>query len=211
MTHILPPLNALRAFEAAARHLSFKRAAQELHVTPAAISHQVRGLEERLGIVLFKRLHSGLVLTSAGRAYLEPVRQAFSGLASATAKLNPEGMTALVHVGIHPAFKFSLIQAPLAAFRDRELGIAIRITQPAGMYELLEGKVDLIVERGIANHQGYRCDPLSSYRDPANIGWFLIGPLGTADCPEVRLLRSWILERGSVVPLRLKSGGRARR
>jgi LysR family transcriptional regulator, glycine cleavage system transcriptional activator len=159
--------------------------------------------------VLFERLHSGLVLTSAGRAYLEPVRQAFSGLAGATAKLKPAGMTALVHVGIHPAFKLSLVRAPLAAFRERELGIAVRITQPAGMHELLEGKVDLVVERGIASHPGYRCDPLSGYRDPANLGWFLIGASGTADCREIRLLRSWILQRGSVVPLRLKSAFRS--
>src|SRR5437879_9730233 len=70
MTYILPPLNALRAFEAAARHLSFKLAAHELHVTPAAVGQQVKALEARLGVRLFERLHKQLVLTEAGQAYL---------------------------------------------------------------------------------------------------------------------------------------------
>jgi DNA-binding transcriptional LysR family regulator len=70
MTYLLPPLNALRAFEAAARHLSFKQAAHELHVTAGAISQQVRLLEERLGVQLFERLTRQVVLTPAGEAYL---------------------------------------------------------------------------------------------------------------------------------------------
>src|ERR687883_495078 len=70
MTYILPPLNALRAFEAAARHLSFKLAAHELHVTPAAVGQQVKALEARLGVRLFERLHKQLILTEAGQAYL---------------------------------------------------------------------------------------------------------------------------------------------
>ena len=70
MTYILPPLNALRAFEAAARHLSFKLAAHELHVTPAAVGQQVKALEERLGVRLFERLHKQLILTPAGLIFL---------------------------------------------------------------------------------------------------------------------------------------------
>jgi DNA-binding transcriptional LysR family regulator len=73
MTYILPPLNALRAFEAAARHLSFKLAAHELHVTPAAVGQQVKALEARLGVRLFERLHKQLVLTEAGQAYLPEI------------------------------------------------------------------------------------------------------------------------------------------
>jgi DNA-binding transcriptional LysR family regulator len=67
MTYLLPPLNPLRAFEAAARHLSFKLAAHELHVTPGAISQQVKTLEDRLGLPLFDRLHKQLVLTPRRR------------------------------------------------------------------------------------------------------------------------------------------------
>jgi LysR family glycine cleavage system transcriptional activator len=64
----LPPLNALRVFEAAARHLSFKEAAQELHITQAAVSHQVKSLEEYLGVQLFRRSARGVSLTDAARA-----------------------------------------------------------------------------------------------------------------------------------------------
>ena len=62
----LPPLNALRAFEAAARHLSFTKAGAELHVTPAAVSHQVKALEAQVGVSLFRRLNNGIALTEAG-------------------------------------------------------------------------------------------------------------------------------------------------
>src|SRR5689334_18272602 len=87
MTYALPPLNALRAFEAAARHLSFKLAAHELHVTPAAIGQQVKALEARLGVQLFERLHKQLILTAAGHAYLPGISEGFRRIANATEKL----------------------------------------------------------------------------------------------------------------------------
>ena len=73
----LPPLNALRAFEAAARHLSFNAAAEELSVTPAAISHQIKALEADLGVKLFKRLNRAVRLTDAGQACLPGLRDGF--------------------------------------------------------------------------------------------------------------------------------------
>ena len=87
MSRRLPPLNALRAFEAAARHLSFTRAAEELHVTQTAISHQIKALEERLGVQLFRRLPRGLLLTEEAQRYLPPVRAAFDQIAAATDRL----------------------------------------------------------------------------------------------------------------------------
>ncbi len=80
----LPPLNALRAFEAAARHLSMKEAAAELAVTPGAVSQLVRGLEERLGTPLFRRGNRSLVLTEAGQSYFAPIRHAFRQIGEAT-------------------------------------------------------------------------------------------------------------------------------
>jgi LysR family glycine cleavage system transcriptional activator len=85
--HRLPPLVALRAFEAAARHLSFTRAAQELGVTHGAISHQVRGLEEYLGFALFRRLPRRLVLTAAGEALFTKVCTAFDLLEMTTVQV----------------------------------------------------------------------------------------------------------------------------
>src|SRR5712692_4571449 len=84
MTSPLPSLNGLRAFEAAARHLSFTNAAAELNVTQTAISHQIRRLEEELGLPLFIRQSRSLVLTPAARDYLPRVRTAFQDLRQAT-------------------------------------------------------------------------------------------------------------------------------
>src|SRR5258707_6671471 len=100
MTYLLPPLNAVRAFEAAARHLSFKQAAHELHVTAGAVSQQDRLLEEPLGVRLFERLTRAVMLTSGGETY--PIRgsQAFCWLADATSQLRPVGVTSLLHIGV---------------------------------------------------------------------------------------------------------------
>ena len=87
MKRRLPSLNALRAFEAAARHLSFTRAAEELFVTQAAVSHQVKALEEHLGRKLFRRLNRALLLTDDGQAYLPAVSRAFALLNEATRDL----------------------------------------------------------------------------------------------------------------------------
>src|SRR5262247_3361766 len=83
----LPPLNALKAFEAAARHESFTRAAEELFVTQGAVSHQVKALEEELGVKLFTRERQRLVITQAGRDYLTILRDAFDRIALGTERL----------------------------------------------------------------------------------------------------------------------------
>src|SRR5215475_4811885 len=83
MPRDLPPLNALRAFEAAARHLSFTKAAEELHVTQAAISHQIKALEENVGIALFERRNKAVLLTEAGQLCLPGLREGFDRLAEA--------------------------------------------------------------------------------------------------------------------------------
>src|SRR5262249_60241043 len=101
MPSLLPPLNPLRAFEAAARHLSFKLAAHELHVTPGAVGQQVKALEERLGVPLFERLHKQLVLTSAGQEYVTALQKAFYRIADATERLKPQGVAAVLCGGVY--------------------------------------------------------------------------------------------------------------
>jgi len=86
----LPPLNALRAFEAIARHMSFARAAEELHVTPAALSHQIRGLEEQLGLSLFTRRTRSIELTEAGRTLYPGLHAGFESVRGAVARLDHE-------------------------------------------------------------------------------------------------------------------------
>src|SRR3979411_547185 len=113
MTYILPPLNALRAFEAAARHLSFTLAPHALPVTPAAVGQQVKALEARLGVRLFERLHKQLILTAAGQAYLPEISDGFRRIADAPARLKPAGAVAL-RLGVHGSF--DLGRLPLARF-----------------------------------------------------------------------------------------------
>ena len=193
MTYLLPPLNALRAFEAAARHLSFKQAGHELHVTAGAVSQQVRLLEE-LGVQLFERLTRQVILTPAGEAYLTPIRNAFGRIAETTAGLRPEGITNLLHIGVHGGIDIDDLRTRLAQFRRAQPQVAARISQPAGLHELLEGKVDVLIEGCSRHHPGYRCDPLEH--------GVLIAPLGTADCPEVETLRFCLLapSQPSTVP-----------
>lgn len=191
MTYLLPPLNALRAFEAAARHLSFKQAAHELHVTAGAVSQQVRMLEERLGVQLFERLTRRVALTPIGEAYLAPIREAFGQVAEATANLKPQGATGLLHVGLHGRVGMDDLRRRLARFRRHQPQVTVRIAQPAGLHELLEGKVDVLIETRPTRCPGYRCDPVET--------GFLIAPIGTADCLEVESLRACLLGAGRLV------------
>jgi LysR family glycine cleavage system transcriptional activator len=187
MTYSLPPLNALRAFEAAARHLSFKLAAHELHVTPAAVGQQVKALEERLGVRLFERLHKQLILTPAGLIFLPEISEGFRRIADATVQLKPTGTAALLQLGLHASF--DLRRLALAEFRATHAGIGLRVLQPAGLHELIEGKVDLLIGRGLGHHPGYRCDRLN---EGTGLGDWLIAPAGTADCPEIASFRDWL-------------------
>jgi LysR family transcriptional regulator, glycine cleavage system transcriptional activator len=186
MTYILPPLNALRAFEAAARHLSFKLAAHELHVTPAAVGQQVKALEARLGVRLFERLHKQLILTAAGQAFLPEISAGFSRIAEATARLKPTGAV-LLQLGVHGSFDLRRLE--LAEFRAAHAEIGLQVLQPAGLHELIEGKVDLLIVRGLGHHPGYRCDRLNEGSGP---GDWLMAPAGTADCPEIASFRDWL-------------------
>jgi LysR family transcriptional regulator, glycine cleavage system transcriptional activator len=186
MTYALPPLNALRAFEAAARHLSFKLAAHELHVTPAAVGQQVKALEARLGVQLFERLHKQLILTAAGQAYLPGVSEGFRHIAEATSQLKPEGAV-LLQLGVHGSFDLRRLE--LEAFRGTHAEIGLRVLQPAGLHELVEGKVDLLIARGLGHHPGYRCDRVDA---GSGLGDWLVAPEGTADCPEIVSFRAWL-------------------
>ncbi len=100
----LPPLEALRAFEAAARHLSFTAAAEELNVTQGAVSHRIRNLENRLGVNLFKRAHRQITLTEQGKAFQVEVVMAFAHLASAVRRLKETEKTGELTISVMPSF-----------------------------------------------------------------------------------------------------------
>src|SRR3954466_16165821 len=103
MPERLPPLNALRVFEAAARHLSFKEAAAELSITQAAVSHQIKSLEEYLGVQLFKRAARGVQLTEAARACLPRLREGFDSLAAAVEMIRERAAEADLLITAPPA------------------------------------------------------------------------------------------------------------
>ncbi len=125
---MLPSLNGLRAFEAAARHLSFTRAADELHVTQTAISHQIRRLEEQLGKRLFVRSSRTLHLTRDAEDYLPAVRAAFEDLRRATVRLQRPNREGLLTVSTTASLATKWLVTRVASFQDAHPGIEVRIT-----------------------------------------------------------------------------------
>ena len=120
MSRRLPPLNALKAFEAAARHLSFTRAAEELFVTQAAISHQIKGLEEFLGIKLFRRRNRTLLLTEEGQSYFLDIKDIFSAIVDATDKLVARSAKGSLTVTLQPSFAIQWLVPRLVRFGERQ-------------------------------------------------------------------------------------------
>lgn len=154
------PLNALRAFEAAARHLSFKRAAEELNVTPAAIGHQVKGLEEILGVQLFRRLNRGLVLSGAGQSCLEDLREGFSRLARAVDTLQAHGHDQVLTITVAPSFAAKWLIPRLHRFRARYPDISVRLDTDFAEIDLVRSDIDLALRFGSGDYPGLCADRL---------------------------------------------------
>ena len=160
MRRRLPPLNALRAFEAAARHLSFTRAARELNVTQAAISHQVKALEERLGLCLFRRLNRALLLTDAGQAYLPDLRDAFDRIDAATRRLRAADDSGPLTVSVLPSFAAKWLVPRLGRFRAVAPDIDVRIAPSNHLTDLDGEGVDIAIRYGGGAWPGVRAEPL---------------------------------------------------
>jgi len=148
MARRLPPLNALRAFEAAARHLSFTRAAGELNVTQAAISHQVKALEDWLGLSLFRRLNRALRLTEEGQAYLPPVRDALDKLDEATRRLRGGEASRTLTVSTLDSFAAGWLVPRLRRFRTEFPEIDVRVTAAAHLVDFSREDVDMAIRYG---------------------------------------------------------------
>jgi LysR family glycine cleavage system transcriptional activator len=156
----LPPLNALRAFEAAARHLSFTRAAGELHVTQAAVSHQIKALEDHLGTRLFRRLNRGLRLTESGQAYLPPVAKALDVLHEATRDVAEGQAAGPLTVSVLPSFAAGWLVPRLGRFRQRCPDIDLRIDPVPHLADFARGDVDVAIRYGRGRYPGLRADRL---------------------------------------------------
>ncbi len=160
MKRRLPSLNGLRAFEAAARHQSFTRAADELSVTQTAISHQIKRLEEQLGQRLFIRRNRRLLLTEAAQELLPAVRTAFDGLNAAVEQLSRSDRSGSLTVSTVISFTTKWLVPRLAGFQAAYPEIDVRITASADLVDFSRDDVDMAIRYGHGDWPGLRVDRL---------------------------------------------------
>lgn len=161
MPRRLPSLNAVRAFEAAARHESFTQAAQELCVTQGAVSHQVKALEAELGIKLFNRERQRLVITEAGRQYLAVVRDALDRIALGTERLQQRQNSGVLTVSTSPDFAAKWLVHRIGRFSAAYPDIDLRISASLHHVDFAREDVDLAVRHGDGNWSGLEAVRLS--------------------------------------------------
>jgi LysR family glycine cleavage system transcriptional activator len=161
MSRELPPLNALRAFEAAGRHLSFTRAAQELHVTPAAVSHQIKSLEHYLHVRLFRRRAEGLRLTEAGARALPGVTAGFDQLARAVEGLRAAEAQRPLAVSAAPSFAAKWLVSRVEGFRHLHGG-EIRLDATERLADLRQDDFDIGIRYGSGEYPGLHVERVTA-------------------------------------------------
>jgi LysR family glycine cleavage system transcriptional activator len=196
----LPPLNALRAFEAAARHRSFALAAAELHVTPAAVSHQVRTLEEQLEVRLFRRLPRGVVLTEAGRAMLPELAKGLDHFARAVRGAVAGETAGELRLTVIPSFAQLWLMPRLGRFLAAYPEIEITILGSSELVDLTRADVDLGIRYGTGRYPGLWSRLLFTEEAfPVCAPSLLDGPPAlrrVEDLRRHRLLHDWNLTSG---------------
>lgn len=160
MPRRLPPLNALRAFEAAGRHRSFTGAAEELNVTHAAISRHIRGLEQRLGVQLFSVAARGVELTDAGGRYLQLVTPAFDQIALATEELTA-ARDGVVSISCEPTFAVKWLMPHLGDFKEKHPEIDLKIDATPRLADLERHECDVAIRFFSGEKAGFECDVIS--------------------------------------------------
>ena len=161
MPRRLPALNALKAFEAAARHESFTRAAEELCVTQGAVSHQVKALEAEIGVKLFSRQNQRLIITDAGRAYLNILRDAFDRIAIGTERLLQRQSAGALTVSTSPDFAAKWLVHRLGRFAEMHPTIDLRVSAALHHVDFAREDVDIAVRHGDGNWPGLEVARLS--------------------------------------------------
>lgn len=150
----LPPLNALRAFEAAARHMSFSKAADELNVTPAAISQQIRALEDIVGVKLFRRLTRALLLTDAGRVALPALTAGLDLLAEGYSDMRRQEDAGALTISVAPSLAAKWLVPRLEGFRALHPQFDIRIDATDRLADFQRGDVDVALRYGDGQYDG---------------------------------------------------------
>src|SRR4051812_12156907 len=158
----LPPLNALRAFEAAARHLNFSRAADELSVTPGAVSQQIQNLEDYVGAALFKRTPKGLLLTDAAQTALPALREAFDRLAEAAPLLTPAVDGRRLTLTAPPSLAAKWLVPRLGDFEQKFPQVDVWLQAGMELVDLTAGEVDVAIRYGSGRYPGLEVHRLMS-------------------------------------------------
>lgn len=158
----LPPLNALRAFEAAARHLNFSRAADELSVTPGAVSQQIQNLEDYVGAPLFKRTPKGLLLTDAAQTALPALREAFDRLAEAASLLTAAVDGRRLTLTAAPSFAAKWLVPRLGKFEEAFPQVDVWLSAGLEVVDLAAGEVDVAIRYGGGRYPGLEVRRLMS-------------------------------------------------
>ena len=158
----LPPLNSLRTFEAAARHLNFSCAADELHVTPSAVSHQIKSLEARIGSALFLRNKKSLSLTEAGEVLLDGAHTAFGALSRAMDDLYALAHAPVLTVSVPPSVAMKWLVPRLDTFRSRYPEFDVRTSTDTELPDLTSGDVDIAVHYSEGAYPGLVAELLVS-------------------------------------------------
>ncbi|MCJ2052901.1 transcriptional regulator GcvA [Methylobacterium sp. J-070] len=160
MTWTLPSLSSLRVFEAAGRHMSFTRAALELHITQSAVSHQIRTLEDHLGVHLFERSARGIALTPAGAGYLRDIRNSLNRIQEATLKLLTEPTGGMLNVATPPAFGARWLIPRLDRFRRANSDILITLVTRSSIFDFAQEKLDAAIHYGHNDWPDVTSEPL---------------------------------------------------
>jgi LysR family glycine cleavage system transcriptional activator len=209
----LPPLNALRAFEAAARHLNFSRAADELSVTPGAVSQQIQNLEDYVGAALFKRTPKGLLLTDAAQTALPALREAFDRLAEAASLLTAAVDGRRLTLTAAPSFAAKWLVPRLGKFEEAHPQVDVWLSAGMDIVDFATGEVDLAIRYGSGRYPGLEVTrllsetviPLASPEllattpldDPADLARHILLHDGSPDaddsCPDWAM---WLAARG---------------
>lgn len=198
----LPSLNALRAFEAAARLGSLTRAAKELHVTPSAVRHQIRTLEDELGLPLLRRQGGGLVPTEVANGALGHLRRAFDALADANRSLRSPARAPVLRVSAVPTFISAWLIPRLDAFHSRHPDVAVQVDTNPQQTDFHREGVDLAVRYGLGGYSGlFECRLFSERYFPVCAPHLLEGPEPLAEPADLarhtllhdsmRLRRDW--------------------
>jgi len=209
----LPPLNALRAFEAAARHLNFSRAADELSVTPGAVSQQIQNLEDYVGVALFKRTPKGLLLTDPAQIALPALREAFDRLAEAASMLTAAVDGRRLTVSVAPSFAAKWLVPRLGQFEALHPQVDVWISAGMELVDFNSGEIDIAIRYGAGRYPGLEVVRLMQetvvpvvstallesppLNDPADLAGHILLHDGSPDadesCPDWTM---WLAARG---------------